>query len=338
MEEKEINRTDLKNVVFVTGGSGLVGSHLIKSLVRNGTNVRAIYRKEIPFGKEMQHLEWVKGDILDVVTLADFMQGASEVYHCAAIVSFDPADKKLLFQTNVEGTANVVNAALNCNIKKLCYVSSVAALGRIRKDKIITEEMKWSESTSNSEYGKSKFYAEMEVWRAIAEGLQAVIVNPSIILGSSDWQTGSSALFRNAYNEFPWYTEGVTGFVDVEDVVKAMTELMESSVVNQKFILNSENISYRDFFNMIAKAFNKKPPHKKVTPLLASVIWRLEAFKATFTGKKPLLTKETANTAQAKAYFDNSKIKEALPGFSFQPLEKSIDRIATELSEKYDLH
>lgn len=338
MEEKEINRTDLKNFVFVTGGSGLVGSHLIKTLIGSGINVRAIYRNEIPFGKEEPQLEWVKGDILDVVSLADSMKGASQVYHCAAVVSFDPADKKLLFQTNIEGTANVVNTALNCNVAKLCYVSSVAALGRIRKDKIITEDMKWSESTSNSEYGKSKFYAEMEVWRAIAEGLHAVIVNPSIILGASDWQTGSSALFRNAYNEFPWYTEGVTGFVDVEDVVKAMIALMESSVVNQKFILSAENISYRDFFTMIATAFNKKPPHKKVTPLLASLIWRLEAIKAAFTGKKPLLTKETANTAQAKAYFDNGKIKEALPGFSFQPLQQSINRIAIELSEKYNLH
>lgn len=337
MEVQVSYASKLQTLAFVTGGSGLVGSHLIRALINKNLRVRAIYRTEIPFTSDSDKLEWVKGDILDLISLQEAMEGVDEVYHCAAIVSFNPAEKKLLNKTNIEGTANVVNVSLESKVKKLCYVSSVAALGRIRKDRMISEKMQWSESTSNSEYGKTKFYAEMEVWRGIAEGLKAVIVNPSIILGASDWENGSSALFKNAYNEFPWFTDGVTGFVDVENVVDAMIALMQSNISGERFILNAANISYREFFTMIANAFNKKPPHRKVTPFLAGLIWRLEAVKALFSGKKPLLTRETANTAQAKAYFDNSKISAYLPEFSFTPIQQSIERIVSELKEKYQL-
>ncbi|MBW7952320.1 MAG: SDR family oxidoreductase, partial [Chitinophagaceae bacterium] len=205
----------------------------------------------------------------------------------------------------------------------------------IREDKPIDETMNWTEETSNSEYGKSKYLAEMEVWRGIGEGLPAVIVNPVIILGTSDWNKGSTEIFKTAYNEFPWYTEGTTGFVDVKDVAKAMIALMNSDITAERFILSSENCMYKDIFTKIAIAFNKKPPHKKVTPFLANVVWRWEAIKGKLTGIAPLLTKETAKTAQTKAIFNNNKLNEYLPNFRYTSLDETIERICSELKDKY---
>jgi dihydroflavonol-4-reductase len=324
-------------MVLVTGASGLVGKHLIQALVQKGTPVTGLYRSAIPVFDDAEKANWIQADILDIVALEEAMQGMQQVYHCAAIVSFDSKNTKQLDKTNIEGTANVVNACLNQGIEKLLFVSSVAALGRIRENEAINETMNWTEETSNSAYGKSKYLAEMEVWRGIGEGLNAVIVNPVIILGSGDWLKGSSAIFKSAYDEFPWYTEGKSGFVDVVDVVKAMVLLMESTINAQRFIISSDNIGYREIFTMIAHAFHKKPPHKKVTKLIAEIVWRIEAVKSWFTKKTPLLTKETANTARANVSFDNTKLLEQLPGFSYQPLSNSIERICNELKEMHQL-
>jgi len=200
-------------MILVTGASGLVGSHLVAQLIRNGKKVKALYRSVIPAIEAADQVEWVKGDILDVEVLAEAMVDVQQVYHCAAIVSFNPKKKAILHKTNIEGTANVVNACLDAGVQKLLFVSSVAALGRIRENTPINESMNWSEESSNSEYGKSKYFSELEVWRGVGEGLTAVIVNPTIILGAGDWDNGSSALFKSAYDEFPWYIEGTSGFL-----------------------------------------------------------------------------------------------------------------------------
>ena len=325
------------HMILVTGATGLVGSHLIRQLVQEKKKVRALYRSSIPGLEGNEAVEWIKGDILDIVSLEEAMQGVQQVYHCAALVSFDPKEREKLFKTNIEGTANVVNTAIEAGVDKLLFVSSVAALGRIREDTPINETMNWTEETSNSEYGKSKYLAETEVWRGISEGLNAVIVNPVIILGAGDWDNGSSGIFKSAYNEFPWYTEGTGGFVDVEDVVSAMILLMDSDVSEERFILSADNLKYKDIFTMIAEAFNKKPPHKNVTPLLASIVWRIEAVKGFITGKKPLLTKETAATAQARVNFDNTKLTKYFPAFAYTNINTSIKRIAGELIKKHTL-
>lgn len=324
-------------MILVTGATGLVGSHLLKKLIQEGHAVKALYRNSPPNILGTEDVEWVKGDILDIVSLEDALQNVEQVYHCAAVVSFNPAKKDAMFHTNVEGTANVVNACINIGVKKLLFVSSVAALGRIREDKPIDESMNWTPETSNSEYGKTKYLSEMEVWRGMSEGLSVVVVNPVIILGSGDWNGGSSGIFKSSYEEFPWYTEGTSGFVDVQDVITAMYLLMNSDVNGERFIISGHNTGYRDIFGLIAAGFNKKPPYKKVTPLLAGIVWRWEAIKALFTGKDPLLTKETARTAQAKVVFNNTKLLKALPDFSYTPLKTSIDRICTEFREKYQL-
>ena len=311
-------------MILVTGGSGLVGAELISQLLAQGNTVKAIYNSTPLAILDNDNLFPVKCDILDTSALEEVMQNVTQLYHCAAIITFNKKNKNKLFSINIEGTANVVNAALEAGVKKMVHVSSVSALGRIRQDNIVTEEMNWTEETSNSLYGKSKYLGEMEVWRGIGEGLQAVIVNPSLILGSGDWSKGSSEIFRSVYNEFPWYTEGVTGVVDVRDVARAMVLLMNSEINKQRFIINAENLSYKEIFTGIANCFGKKLPRKKVTPFLASVVWRMEAIKSMFTGKEPLVTKETARTALAKVYFDNSKILEALPRFKFTPINETI--------------
>jgi len=324
-------------MILVTGATGLVGSHLLQQLIQAGQSVKALYRNTIPVITNTTGVEWVKGDILDVVALEESMDQVDQVYHCAAVVSFNPAKKAAMQHTNIEGTANVVNACINKGVKRLLFVSSVAALGRIREDKPINETMNWTPETSNSEYGKTKYLSEMEVWRGMSEGLSVVVVNPVIILGNGDWDGGSSGIFKSAYNEFPWYTEGMSGFVDVKDVVQAMVLLMNSSINGERFILSGHNALYKDIFGLIAAAFHKKPPHKKVTPLLAAIVWRLEAIKAFFSGKDPLLTKETAKTAAAKVSFNNSKLLEAFPDFRYTPLSETIPRICAELKQKYQL-
>lgn len=323
-------------MIFVTGGSGLVGSQLIKKLAASGKKVKALYHSTKP-ADIYKNVEWVQGDITDILFLEQTLQGIDQVYHCAAMVSFDPKDRKEMYETNVMGTTNMVNASLAAGIKKFLFVSSVSALGRLRQNETVNETMQWSNETSNSEYGRTKFLSEMEVWRGEGEGLETVIVNPTIILGSADWNKGSSAIFKNVYNEFPWYTEGVTGYVDVEDVVNAMLLLMNSDIHGQKFIVSAANKTYRELFELIAQEFGKQPPHKNVTPFIAGLVWRLEAFKKIFTGNKPLLTKETAATAQVKLFFNNGKLLEFLPSFTYTPFEETIKRVCAEYKTKYNL-
>jgi len=321
---------------LVTGGAGLVGNELIKQLLNCGEKVTAIYHST-PIHISHPDLEIIKCNVLDVVGLQQVMETVTHVYHCAAIVSYDPKDKRKLLKINIEGTANVVNTCIDAKVKKLVHVSSVAALGRIGENRMISEQMNWTEETGKSIYGKSKYFSELEVWRGIAEGLNAIIVNPSLILGGDNWENSSSAIFKKGYEEFKWYTEGITGFVDVRDVAHAMILLMNSNITAERFILNGENVSYREIFSSIANCFHKKPPHKKVNSFLAEAIWRIEKLKSLFTGLKPLLTKETVRTAQAKVYFDNGKILKALPQFHFRKIKDAIEFTCASLKEKYSL-
>ncbi len=321
-------------MILVTGGSGLVGGTLIEYLLAKGEAVKAIYNKTALKEFNSSGLQTVHCDLLDVVTLEEVMKDVTKIYHCAGLVSFRHKDVQRLYQVNVEATANLVNAALQAKVQKMVHVSSVAAMGRIRQHETITEKMSWTPETSNSKYGETKFLGEMEVWRGVAEGLPAVIVNPSIILGPGDWNDGSTAIFKSAFNEFPWYTEGVTGFVGVNDVVSSMVSLMDSDVTGERFIISAHNESYRTVFNGIADAFKKRRPHKKVTPFLSRWVSRVEWIKSKLTGKEPLVTKETALTAMAKVQFDNSKLFKFLPAFSYEPLQKTILETCNALQQK----
>jgi dihydroflavonol-4-reductase len=318
-------------MILVTGSAGLLGQELITQLLAKNEKVIALYNKT-PLKEFNNHnLIQKQADILDVVALEEAMQGVTKIYHCAAIVSFNPADRERLFKVNVEGTANIVNIALHLGIKKLIHVSSVAALGRIRNNVTINETMEWAPETSNSVYGESKYRGEMEVWRGVAEGLQAVVINPSIILGAANWDSSSTVIFKTVYKEFPWYATGTTGWVDVQDVAAIMQLLMEADTTPERYIVSAVNETYQHVFNTIADTFGKKRPTKKVTPFIAAIVWRLEKWKSFFTKKQPLVTKETAQTALTNVYYDNSKLLQQLQGFSYKPLVHSIKRICKQL-------
>jgi dihydroflavonol-4-reductase len=324
----------LSTRILITGGTGFLGAYIIQELVQKGYSVRAIRRSNtvpsfIP-AAIMSKVEWVEGDVLDVVALEEAMEGIDTVIHAAAVVSFAKKDSANMYQVNVDGTANVVNIALEKNIRRLVHISSVAALGRTATGGTVDEDKKWEESKVNTHYAKSKFKGEMEVWRAIGEGLDAVILNPATILGYGDWHSSSCAIFKNVYEEFKWYTPGINGFVAVEDVAKATVLLMESPITEQRFVVSGDNWSFKKLMDTIADGFGKKKPARQTTPLLAAIAWRVEKLKSLFTGKKPLLTKESARVAHSKTNFDNRKLLQTLPGFSYTPLEQAIQTACTK--------
>lgn len=328
-------------MIFVTGGAGLVGSALLKQLLHlNEVPIRALYRTSMPLllsEQEKKRIQWIKGDVLDTSLLDDIMKDCRQVYHCAAVVSYHSSRREQMYKINIEGTANMVNIALENKIEKFVHVSSVAAIGRKRQGELVTENAEWTEETNNSHYGKSKYLSELEVWRAISEGLNAVIVNPSVILGESNWENGSVAIFKKMWEEFPWYTTGGTGFVDAKDVADAMILLMHSDISAERFLLSNEHLTFQQLFTKIASSFGKQPPQRFAKPWMGGLVWRMEALKAMFSNKEPLLTKETAGTAQATTFFDSSKIKNALPGFEFTPVDESIQRTCNWLVDHYGL-
>jgi len=323
--------------VLVTGGTGFIGAYIIKELIEKGYSVRAIRRSaKLPFFISPEILNkaaWVDGDILDVMALDDAMKGVDAIIHSAASISFAGKDRKQMYNVNINGTANMVNLALENNIKKLVHISSISALGRTSAGEHVTEEKKWVESKLNTHYGITKNKAELEVWRGISEGLNAVIINPSTVLGYGNWHDGSCAIFKNVYKEFPWYTTGINGFVDVEDVARVAVLLMESDINEERFILNSENWEFRQLFNTIAEGFGKRRPSLEATAFLSGIAWRLEKVKSSLANRKPLLTKETAKIALSKTYWENDKILRALQGFSFLPLEQCIKKACKKYAD-----
>lgn len=321
--------------ILVTGASGLVGAQILKCIKSSGARIIALCRR-VPEDADKDY-QWVECDILDISRLESVFDGVDKIYHCAAIVSYDPRKRKEIFQTNVEGTANVVNAALNTGVKRLLHVSSVAAIGEPGRNKtLIDESLAWKD-THVSHYSKSKHLAEMEVWRGLSEGLSAVVINPSIVLGCGDWNKGSSEIFKTIYNEFPWYSEGVHGFVDVNDVARAAVSLMDSDIDAQRFILNGVNISYKDLFCKIAHAFGNKAPYKKITPLLSEIVWRTSYVKGLLTHKPSMLTKYSARMALSDIRYDNSKLLEFLPAFRYTDIDQTIENICRCLKTKYQL-
>jgi len=328
-------------MILVTGATGMLGAHLLLDLVDKGLNVRALKRSESnmsvvkkifsyyhPKPEEIfAKIDWFEADIMDKERISQSMQGIDKVYHTAAMVSFNPRDKIKMINNNVKGTANVVNAALEHGITKLCHVSSISALGSNDKGDEITEESFRNPKGRYSGYSLSKFYSELEVWRGITEGLNAVIINPSIILGPGDWNNGSPGIFSTINKGMKFYTEGVTGYVDVLEVVKAMTQLMDSNIVNERFIVSSENLSFINVFSKIAAAIQVEKPKIKASSGMLAVAWRLAYLKSMLTSKPPLLTKDTANSALKVNLFSSKKIVDAI-NLSYSPIEQSINRIA----------
>jgi nucleoside-diphosphate-sugar epimerase len=330
-------------MILVTGGTGLVGSHLLYKLISNNEIVRATYRRahkldavkhvfsyytddvETLFNK----IEWVEANINDVPALELAFKDIDYVYHCAAFISFEPDKYHQLRKINIEGTANIVNLCISNTVKKLCYISTIAAIGKNdNTDELIDETTDWNPDSDNSVYAITKYGAEMEVWRSTQEGLNAVIVNPGVILGPGYWKgAGSGSLFKKIHKGMSYYTTGISGYVDVLDVVELMHNLLNSTIKNEGFILVSENLSFKDFQQKTAKALNVTPPKKEASKLLLSIAWRLDWLNHKLLGKRRQLSKQLAKTARSKTRYDNSKIKKAL-NFEFTPIDTSINKVS----------
>jgi nucleoside-diphosphate-sugar epimerase len=328
-------------MIFVTGGTGLLGAHLLFELTKAGKEVRALKRATSNLNQVIttfayytenpqelfEKIEWVDGDILDYYSLEKILIGVTEIIHCAAIVSFDPKERVRMISNNVEGTRNIVDAAIENGVKKICHVSSIAALGKLQNGEAITEETNWVPSKKNSGYSDSKFFSEVEIWRGIEEGLDAVIVNPSIIFGPGNWESGSSKIFKTIWDGMKFYTKGVTGFVDVKDVVQAMILVMDASnfdrCKNQRFILSAENLSYQNIFVQIATNLCKPAPDIWANDILLALVWRMAKLISFFTRKAPFITKETASGRNLVNNFDGSKITR-LTGLKYTAISDSI--------------
>ena len=324
-------------MILVTGGTGLLGSHLLYDLVQTEEKVRALYRSDdkieelksifrhYEFGQLIfDKIEWVKGDLLDIPSLAEAVRGVKQIYHCAAMVSFKKIDAKKILKTNIEGTANIVNEALKQGVQKLCYASSTAAVGHTNdKGELINENIAWKEDKQTSTYSISKHFAEREVWRGAEEGLETVIVNPSVIIGPGDWTKTSGSFFPTMWNGLKYYSLGGNAFVDVRDVASAMQKLMDSSIINERFLLVGENMSFRNFFNYVADALDVKRPWIKAGPIKTAIVWRIDLLRSFFTGKPRVITKETASSSQSLRFYSNQKIKNAL-NFTFTPISKTV--------------
>jgi len=328
-------------MILVTGGTGLVGAHLLYHLSLQNNKIRAIYRNsnnlnsvKTIFGYYTKNvtalynkIEWIKADILDISSLEVAFKNVSYVYHVAALVSFEEKDYRKMRKVNIEGTANIVNFCIDNKIKKLCYVSSIATIEKLNSKKQITEESDWNGEKNNYGYAITKYGAELEVWRGAQEGLNIVIVNPGVIIGPGFWQKSTGMFFTKIKNGFNYYTTGITGFVGVNDVVKAMLSLMASNIVNKRYLLVSENKSFKEILSLIAEALHVKKPSIEVKPWLSELLWRIDYLKSKITGKKGILSKNAAQSSHHYFLYSSAKIKRELQ-FEFEPIDIVIQKTA----------
>lgn len=320
-------------VILVTGATGFLGAELIHQLTAQDLQVRALKRSTsvIPdLLKGNSLIEWVVADINDSETLADAFESVTQVYHCAAFISFDPKDKAKLLKINIEGTSNVVNLCLENNVR-LMHVSSIAALGNAKKGEQITEKDYWEYDPNVHSYAISKYEGEMEVWRGIAEGLDAVIVNPAVIIGKNAGLEGSGAIFKLVKEGLKFYTDGATGIVDVVDVAKCMILLMDSEISAERFTLSADNLNYKSFFEEIAAGFGIKAPSIEAKPWMLGIAWRAAKFASFISGKAPALTRDAARSSFNLSYYSNEKIKATI-NINFKPLTESIREVCTALT------
>ena len=326
-------------MLLVTGGTGLVGSHLLIELTKSQQKIRALFRNKKTIERvrhvfsfytdnvddQFDKIEWLEANLNDVPRLTEAFEGVTHVYHCAALISFDPNDYYKLRETNISGTANIVNLSVINSIHKLCYVSSIAAMGY---DPIkITEETTWNSEENKNVYAITKYEAEMEVWRGVQEGVPCVIVNPGVILGPGFFRSGSGGLFKRVYKGLSYATIGVTGYVGVLDVVKGMTSLMNSDCQNERFIMVAENLSFLDFTTLISNGFKLVPPKKIARKWMLAFAWRLDWLRHKLTRKKRRLTKNLSKTIIHKSYYSSDKFLKTESEFKFTPISKVVSEV-----------
>lgn len=336
-------------MVFITGGTGLLGTHFLLELLTRGKQVRALKRAYSDLDQvksvfefylkekaesEFNKIEWVDGDVTDVTSLENGIRGCSEVYHCAAIVSFAKKDFNRMWKINKVGTENVVNVCLALGVETLCHVSSTAAIGKAEGVELNTETNKWKKNPSHSNYAVTKHSSEMEVFRGAEEGLNVVIINPSVILGPGNWYESSLTIFKVVNKGLKFYTPGMNAFVDARDVATVGVELVDRKIFNERFLVISENVYFKDLFDTIAKSLGVKPPTILAKPWMTAIVWRVQALRRFLFGIKQSVTKESARSAMGITKYSNQKIKEKL-NFEFIPVEDSVANAVNYFKNRY---
>lgn len=325
------------NLTLLTGSTGLVGGHMLVHLHQAGKKIRCLVRStssldqlklicsyyNLSFDELKNSVEWVVGNTLDFVGLNELMENVAEVYHCAAVVSFNTKNRIEVLQTNVQGTSNMVDAALKVGVKKFCFISSIAALGVTPDYSTISEDTPRKNEDPSSTYSESKFRSELEVWRGISEGLNAVIVNPGVVLGPGSPDKGSLLLFQTGRKGMPFYTKATTGYVDVRDVCQISIELMNKELFNQRYILVSENAHNGTIFSLIANEFGKKPPQILAGKALLNAGALISTITGWLTGTTPQLTNDTIRSVLIPRSYSNDRVRAAL-NYSFIPLADTI--------------
>ncbi len=322
---------------LITGATGLVGAHVALALLQQNKSVVAIKRQgsdilktkklfsyytsgaDILFNK----IKWIDGDVCDIYSLLEALEGIETVYHCAGFVSFNSKDNKQMHRINAEGTANLVNACLEKNIKALCHVSSIATLQNPDITKNIDESVYWKSSPSASDYAISKYNGEREVWRGTEEGLNAVIVNPGIILGPGFWHQSSGKLIETCYHGNPFYTNGSSATIDAKDVADCMIQLTEKKEFSKRFVLIENNYSFKEILLKVHKALGKKEPSIEAGKVLLTIGKWIDKIKAFITSKEQLITKETINACLDNNSYNNKRVKETL-SYQFIPLQNTV--------------
>lgn len=331
-------------MILVTGGTGLVGCHLIYYLIDRKKKVVAFKRKSSDinsvkkvfksytknYKSVFKKIKWVEGDVNDLESLSSAFQNIEEVYHCAAFISFDNNDFKRMRKINIEGTANIVNCSIDFKIKKFCYVSSIAAIG-LSTNNFIDENTEWTET--NNPYSNTKRDAELEVWRGIYEGLNIVIVNPGVIIGNGFWKRGSGVIFTQVARGLKYFTSGSTGFVCVSDVVKIMFQLMEKNIFSERFIIVSENLSFEKVFKKISVSLGLRPPKARAGKLLLNIALIFDFIRSKIKSKKRRLNRSTIESTTTNCYYSNAKILKKL-NFKFKSIDKSIKETSIQFLKK----
>jgi dihydroflavonol-4-reductase len=325
-------------MIAVTGANGLLGSFIIRKLIQEQKSFVAIKRagSDTTLLQDVaEKIQWRSADVLNPSMLSDALEGCTHVIHSAAIVSFNPHRANEVLEINAVGTRNVVNVCLQQNIKRLVHISSVAALGRQKEQALIQEDNKWVDNPINSVYANSKYKAELEVFRGQEEGLNTIILNPSVILAPADWNRSSARLFRYAWNHRPFYIDASLNYVDVRDVASCTYQLLESNFEAQRFIVNAGNISFKKFFEKTANQFDVKPPSIRLSKNIVKGVARVERVRTWFTRSEPLITRETAQMVGSQFLYDNKKIKKNLK-FEFQTLDNTLEWCCDYYSKKFD--
>lgn len=333
---------------LVTGGTGIVGAHVLCERAAAGASVRALHRKgsDRSIVERIFHhyrpddaaallarIEWVEGDLLDTDALREAMDGVKHIYHAAALVSFDPRDAEELRTVNVKGTANVVNAALDAGVERLCHVSSTASIGSAPGSVERNEDLPWTRNSDTSDYAVSKYEAELEVQRGIAEGLDAVIVNPSIVLGPGIHGRSSMPMVDRVARGTSFYPPGSNAVVDARDVAACMVALMERGGSGERYLLVGENVTYERLFGILAKAFGRKPPTRRIAPWMLGIAWRVERLRSMITRSRSLVTRSTSHSALITRAYSNRKAG-ALLSYTFRTAEEAVANVASFLAKE----